>query len=67
MLDPEMGDIWYNYSKKAIERKDAEIAKLRAVMRDLLESYLATFGGNKDELALRAEALLAPEQKVADE
>ena len=31
----------------------------REVMTNLLESYLATFGGNKDELALKAEALLA--------
>ena len=36
----------------------AENARLRAVVRDLLESYLASFNGNKDELVLRAEKLL---------
>ena len=35
-----------------------EIEELRAVVRDLLTSYLATFGGNKDELVHRAEGLL---------
>ena len=30
----------------------------KAVIRDLLESYLATFGGNKDALAFRAEKIL---------
>jgi len=44
--------------EEKIERLEAENAKLRAVVRDLLESYLATFGGNKDELAFRAERLL---------
>jgi len=41
-----------------VERLEAENAELRAIVRDLLTSYLASFGGNKDELALKAECLL---------
>lgn len=36
----------------------AEIEQLRAVVKPLLESYLATFNGNKDQLALDAERAL---------
>jgi hypothetical protein len=35
-----------------------KIDKLRSVLGPLLESYLASFGGNKDELALKAESLM---------
>ena len=37
----------------------------REVIRDLLESYLAAFGGNKDELALRAERILEASAAMA--
>jgi hypothetical protein len=36
----------------------AENEHAKSVIRDLLTSYLATFGGNKDELAHRAELIL---------
>ena len=48
----------YEYLRPKVDRLEAENANLRGVVRDLLESYLATFGGNKDELAFRAERLL---------
>jgi hypothetical protein len=35
-----------------------KIDRLQAVLKPLLESYLASFGGNKDELAFKAEALI---------
>ena len=36
----------------------AEVKRLRSVTARLLESYLLSFDGNKDALALEAEALL---------
>lgn len=57
----------WDYASHPIEGKSydelkADNARLRSVVTDLLESYLATFHGNKDELARRAEALLADQQ-----
>ena len=55
-------------SPAIVMQLQAENAKLRAdgkearaVIRDLLESYLATFEGNKDELVYRAEKIMVEE------
>jgi len=50
--------MWGAEAGERIAQLEAENTELRAVVRDLLESYLASFGGNKDELAFRAERLL---------
>lgn len=41
-----------------VEFAKRETEQLRSVVRRLLESYLATFEGNKDALAHEAEALI---------
>jgi uncharacterized coiled-coil DUF342 family protein len=59
-----------NHHQEVMAQAEAANAKLRAaleeaqgVIRDLLQSYLITFNGNKDALVYRAEAALANEQE----
>ena len=39
-------------------QNETDAASTTEVIRDLLESYLANFGGNKDDLVFRAERIL---------